>query len=258
MSILFSCTCNQPERLLTALEPVREVLVTQDVTRWGLSYVQAGQVLLSRHPRSVAGPFDFFDSLGDLKSDYLIGCADVDTDYKGNKNTQPFRFRHWMFALHSDIQDFASVHESFAKHLPGFLRRSIKGKTPSEYVFFLFLSLLHDSAQIDDHNVEPADSAAALQTALALATSIVTEAGLEGSLGNLMLSNSRSTIAVRQAGPLFLRRLRQLEDPKRPDTEFRSVLVVSADENPGEGFEELPERSMLIVKRDLNTDILPL
>jgi hypothetical protein len=118
-------------------------------------------------------------------------------------------------------------------------------------------SLLHDSAQIDDHNLDPNDSASALQTALALASSIVREAGLDGSLGNLMLSNSRSMIAVRQAGPLFLRRLRQLEDPKRPDTEFRSVLVVSADENPGEGFEELPEDSILIVKRDLNTDILP-
>jgi glutamine amidotransferase len=256
MSILFSCTCNQPERLLTALEPVRQVLLTEDVTRWGLSYVQAGQVLLSRHPRAVAGSFDFYDSLGQLNSDYLIGCADVDLDYKGNNNTQPFRFRHWMFALQSDLQDFARVHESVASHMPDFLRRSIKGKTPAEYVFFLFLSLLHDSAQIDDHNVDPNDCAAAIQAALALAKGIVKEAGLEGDFGNLMLSNSRCMIAVRQAGPLYLRRLRQLEDPKRPDTEFRSVLVVSAKENPGEGFEELPEDSILIVKRDLNTDIL--
>jgi hypothetical protein len=146
MSILFSCTCNQPERLLTALEPVRDALVTKDITRWGLGYVQAGQVLLSRHPRSVEGPFDFFDSLGDLKSDYLIGCAEVNSDFKGNNNTQPFRFRHWMFALQSDLQDFPSVHEAFEEHLPGFLRRSIKGKTPAEYVFFLFLSTARLSA----------------------------------------------------------------------------------------------------------------
>ena len=256
MSILFSCTCNQPERLLSALEPVRAALQTENVTRWGLGYVQAGQVLISRHPRAVTGPFDFYESLGQLNSDYLIGVAEVDADYRGNNNTQPFRFRHWMFALQSDLQDFPSVHEAFAKHLPSFLRRSIKGKTPAEYVFFLFLSLLHDSAQIDDHNVDPNDSAATLQTALALAKGIVADAGLTGSLGNLMVSNSRSTLALRQAGPLFLRRLRQLEDPKRPDTEFRSVLVVGADENPGEGFEELPEDSILIIKRDLSTDIL--
>ena len=258
MSILFSCTCNQPERLLSALEPVRSVLRCEGVTRWGLSYVQSGQVLLSRHPRPVAGDFDFFASLGELKADYLIGCAAVDDDYRGNTNTQPFRFRHWMFALQSDVQDLAKVHGDFEKHLPDFLRRSIKGKTPAEYVFFLFLSLLHDSAQIDDHNLEPSHSASAVQAALALANGIIAEAGLKGRLGNLMLSNSRSMLAVRQDGPLFLRRLRQLQDPKRPDTEFRSVFVVGAPDNPGEGFEELPDRSILMVRRDLNTDIMPL
>ncbi len=256
MSILFSCICNQPERLLSAIEPVREVLRAEKVTRWGLSYVQAGQVLLSRHPKPVEGCFDFFDALGALESDYLIGCADTDQDYKGNINTQPFRFRHWMFALKSDLQDFSSVHEAFTEHLPGFLQRSIKGKSPSEYLFHLFLSLLHDSAQIDDHNLDPNHTAAALKTALALATGIVNKAGLKGSFGNIMVSNSRSTLALRQGGPLYQRRLRQLEDPKRPDTEFRSVLVVSADENPGEGFEELPDGTILVVKRDLSTDIL--
>jgi glutamine amidotransferase len=258
MPILFSCICNQPERLLSALEPVRDVLRCEGVTRWGLSYVQSGEVLLSRHPRAVTGDFDFFDSLGDLKSDYLIGCADVDSDYRGNTNTQPFRFRHWMFALQSNVEDFPTVHQEFEKHLPGFLRRSIKGKTPAEYVFYLFLSLLHDSSQIDDHNLEPNQSASAMQTALAMANGIIAAAELKGHLGNLMLSNSRSMLAIRQTGPIFVRRLRQLEDPKRPDTEFRSVFVVAAPDNPGEGFEELPERSILMVGRDLSTDIIPL
>ena len=54
----------------------------------------------------------------------------------------------------------------------------------------------------------------------------------------------------------FQRRLKHVEDPKRPETEFRSVLVVSAAAALGEGFEELPEQSILCINRDLSTDIL--
>lgn len=258
MSLLFSCICNQPERLLSALEPVKRVLCAEDITRWGLGYVQSGEVLLSRHPRAVPGTFHFFDALGDLKSDYVIGCAASDHDYKGNSNTQPFRFKHWMMALESDVQDFASVHSEIENTLPDFLRRSIKGKSPAEYVFHVFLSLLHDSAHLDDYNVGVRDTRAALSTALAMVSNIINRKELTGSLGNLLVCNSRSMFAARLTGPLYLRRLRQLEDPKRPETEYRSVLVVGANQNPGEGFEELPERSILSISRDVTTDISPL
>ncbi len=258
MSILFTCVCNQPERLLTAIEPVREVLQTKDVSRWGLSYVQAGEVLLSRHPKAVEGPFDFYEMLGSLASDYVIGVASGDTTYRGNANTQPFRYKHWMLGMQSDIENFTEVHEALQDHLPGFLRRCIKGKSPAEYVLHIFLSLLHDTGQLDDHNLETSHSAAALRTALALVGKVCKEAGLVGGLGNIMVSNSRSTLAARLAGPLFLRRLKQIEDPKRPETEFRSVLVVGTNAAPGEGFEELPGQSILCIKRDLSTDIVEL
>ncbi len=255
MSLLFSCICNQPERLLAALEPVQHVLRTNKVTRWGLGYVQSGEVLLSRHPRPVEGTFEFFTSLGSLASDYVIGCAASDDEYKGNTNTQPFRFKHWMMALESDIPDFAEAHQALDEILPPFLRRSIKGKSPAEYVFHIFLSLLHDAGQLDDYNLPTADTMATMRSALAMSSSVLAKVGVRGTLGNLVVCNSRSMVAARLAGPLYLRRLRQLEDPKRPDTEYRSVLVLGADTHPGEGFEELPERSFLCIGRDISTDI---
>ncbi len=258
MPLLFTCVCNQPERLLSAIEPVREVLLTKDITRWGLSYVQAGEVLLSRHPKPVKGPFDFFEVLGSLSSDYVIGVATDDETYKGNANTQPFRYKHWMLGMQGDIENFPEVHEALEAHLPGFLQRSVKGKSPAEYVLHVFLSLLHDAGQLDDHNLEPKHSAAALRTALALVQKVCSDAGLKGALGNIMVSNSRSTLAARLAGPVFQRRLKHIEDAKRPETEFRSVLVVSAESALGEGFEELPPQSILCISRDLSTDIVPL
>ena len=258
MPLLFTCVCNQPERLLSAIEPVREVLLTRDITRWGLSYVQAGEVLLSRHPKPVKGPFDFFEILGSLSSDYVIGVAADDETYRGNANTQPFRYKHWMLGMQDEIEDFAKVHEALEAHLPGFLKRSVKGKSPAEYVLHVFLSLLHDAGQLDDHNLDTKDSAAALRTALTLVQTLCSEAGLQGQLGNVMVSNSRSTLAARLAGPMFQRRLKHIEDPKRPESEFRSVLVVSAEAALGEGFEELPPKSILCISRDLSTDIVPL
>lgn len=258
MSLLFTCVCNQPERLIAAIEPVREVLTTKDITRWGLSYVQAGEVLLSRHPKPVEGPFDFFAVLGSLCSDYVIGVASDDATYRGNANTQPFRYKHWMLGMQGDIENFSEIQDALEGHLPGFLKRSIKGKSPAEYVLHLFLSFLYDAGQLEDHNLPPQDSASALRATLDLVRDTCETAGVEASLGNIMVSNSRSTLAARLAGPVFLRRLKQVDDPKRPETEFRSVLVVGADSALGEGFEELPEKSILCIGRDLSTDIVPL
>ncbi len=258
MPLLFTCVCNQPERLLSAIEPVREVLRTSDITRWGLSYVQAGEVLLSRHPKPVKGEFDFFDALGTLKSDYVIGVASDDEEYRGNSNTQPFRYKHWMLGMESDIENFSEVHEALEAHLPGFLQRSIKGKSPAEYLLHVFLSILHDAGQIEDHNLETRHTASALRAAMGLVRKACEDAGLNPGIGNVLVSNSRSTVAARVAGPLFVRRLKHVEDVKRPETQFRSVLVVSADSALGEGFEELPEGSILCIGRDLSTDIVAL
>jgi glutamine amidotransferase len=256
MSRLFACICNQPERLLTAIEPAREALVVAEpVHRWGLGYVHTGEVLLSRHPRPVRGSFDFFEALGNLESDYVIGFATGEDGLRGNANTQPYRYRQWMFAQESSIEGFEAVSGDIEAELPGFLRRNIKGKSPAEYVFHIFLAKLHERGQIADPNLDTQVTRATLLETLDEVGQKIAAANLNGDLGNLVVSNSRSMVAVRLAGPLFLRRLRHQEDPKRPDTEFRSVFLVGISDNPAEGFEELPPRSVLAIGRDISTDI---
>lgn len=259
MSQLFGCICNQPERLMRALTPVRHVLHCEEtVTRWGLGYVQAGEVLLSRHPRRVQGDFDFFAALGDLKSDYVIGYAATDDNFGGTLNTQPFRFRTWMFAQDCYVDDFGAVSAQLVERIPAYLRRNIKGKSPAEVLFHMFLAALSDSAPLDNPNLDSRFAREAARDSLTTFRSVVEKAGLKASIGNLVLSNSRSMLAVRNDAPLFLRRLRQQDDPKRPDTEFKSVLVVANNSLPGEGFEELPAGHVLAISRNVTTDILPL
>jgi predicted glutamine amidotransferase len=236
------------------------MLVTRGpVHRWGLGYVHSGEVLLSRHPRGTADEVDFFATLEKVQSDYVIGAAVTEDDgLEGNENTQPFRFRRWLFAQEGGIGGFAEVMPVLLEHIPDYLRRNIQGRLPAEAVFHLFLSMLHDSGNIDDPNLDLAVTRRALRDTLAFVESIVTRTGDGAGPGNIVLTNSRSMLALRLGVPLFVRRLKQKTDPRLPESEFKAVLCVSAEANPGEGFEEIPERSVVAISRDIHTDIIEL
>jgi len=39
------------------------------------------------------------------------------------------------------------------EHVPEYLRRNLKGRTPAELIFHIFLAMLHDEGNIDDPNL---------------------------------------------------------------------------------------------------------
>lgn len=255
MTQLFGLICNQPQRVAQALEPVRKLLVSPaPIARWGLGYVQSGEVLLSRTPKSSEVPVDFYGVLEQLPSDYVIGHACLADGLAGNANTQPFRFRRWMFAMDAASDRFLEATPYMLEHVPEFLRRNIKGKTAAEHVFHVFLSFLHDAGSLDNHNLDPADARRALRDAVALAADACTRAGIDAKLGNIVTSNSRSMLAARLDGAVWMRRLK-VPVAKRETETFKGVLAVSHTDDPGEGFEEIPPRSILAIARDIRTDI---
>jgi predicted glutamine amidotransferase len=256
MTRLFGCTCNEPHRVAQALEPVRSSLISRgSVARWGLGYVQAGEVLLRRHPRPTQD-VDFYRSVAELQSDYVIGCASPDDGLAGNPNTQPFRFRHWLFASEGGIDAFETeVQPRLLEHIPDFLRRNIAGKTSSEHLFHLLLSQLYDAGCLDDPNVAVDDVRRALRDTLALVYSLMTEAGATRGPGNIVLTNSRAMFAVRLDQPIVVRGFKH-PDPRSADNRhFRAVLAMSTADQPGEGFEQIPPNSVLTISRDLKTEI---
>lgn len=258
MTYLFGCICNQPQRVLEALEPVRDLLVTGGPTsRFGLAYVQSGEVLLSGTPAANPDPIDFYPEIERRPSDYLIGHAFGHDGRRGTANTQPFRFRRWMFAMEGESPDFDQIAPRLLEHIPPYLRRNIKGKSQAEHIFHVFLALLHDAGAIDDPNLDPTHTRRMLRDALALSLGAFTAAGIAPALGNVVLSNSRSMLAARLDLPLYLRRLKVPVSPRDPET-FRGVLALSTASDPGEGFEEIPTRSALAIQREILTDIASL
>lgn len=264
MTRLFGCICNQPQRLDEALESVRTVLVAQaPVSRWGLGYVHSGEVLLTLHPRQASSDVDFYALLAGLNSDYMIGWAGAEDELRGDANTQPFRYRRWFFAQETGAgagrSGNAEMQAQLQQHVPDYLRRNIRGRSPAELVFHLFLSMLHDAGTLDDPNLAPTHIRRGLRDTIALVDAVAAKTGAGWEHGNIVLSNSRSMMAVRLGEPLQVRRLKQQKDPRRPESQFKAVLVVSSQDLRGEsGFEEMPPRSAVAISRDVNTDIVEL
>ncbi len=256
MSRLFASICNQPQALSKALEPVKNGLFAKGpIHRWGLGYAHLGEVCLRLHPKGDEEGIDFYDEIRSIKADYIVGAALPNADgLKGNANTQPFRFRRWLFAQTGACPKLEAAKESLTDRIPGYLQRNIKGKTSQEFLFHLFLATLHEDGTINNPNLEVDQVRNALSRTLEMV-----RAEVDGvTIDNIICSNSRVMLGASLGTPLYVCRLSHQMDPKRPESAFRAVLVVSSNEKPGEGFEPIPLDQTIAIKRSVYADILPL
>jgi len=260
---LFACMCNQPQRLAEALAPVRHALVAEPpVARWGLAYAQSGDVLLVRTPKASTTPVDLAAPLAELPTDCAIAqSVAIGADgYAGTDNTPPFRFRRWMFGLTGQPM-LEGATQKLVAHVPEYLRRNLKGRTPGELVFHVFLAMLHDEGAIDDPNVPLAVTRRALAATIKLVAAEQAQAKAgEGGFGNLVVSNGRSMVAVRLDHPLKLRKLWTRGERTERDESFRGVLLVSngVESEAKDGFEDVPAQRAVLIQRDLQVSLAEL
>ena len=261
---LFASMCNQPKRLAAALEPVRPVLVAQPpVSRWGLGYSQGGDVLLVRTPKASERPVDLASPLAEIATDCAIAQAVRDREdrpvFAGTDNTPPFRFRRWMFAQ-TGQPDLESIAPRLVEHVPEYLRRNMKGRSPAELVFHIFLAMLHDEGSVDDANLPVHATRRALAATVRLVSAEQEKVGGPPlPFGNLVASNGRSLVAARIDEPLRLRRLWVTGERGERDESFRGILLVSGgDGDPREGFEDSAAQRAVLVTRDLQVQLADL
>ncbi|MFT3700668.1 MAG: class II glutamine amidotransferase [Kofleriaceae bacterium] len=251
---LFACMCNQPQRLWPALAPVRQALVAQPpVSRWGMAYSQGGDVLLVRTPKSSTNPVDLAAPLAELQTDCAVAVAvQADDGMIGTDNTPPFRFRRWMFAM-SGTPQLEGASARLLEHVPEYLRRNLRGRTPGELVFHVFLAMLHDEGSLDDPNLPLAATRRALAATIKLVAAEQSKTGTEGGFGNLVCSNGRSMVLARIDHPLKLRRLWVNNDRNEPDPNFRGLVFLSGgDGEAKDGFEDIAANRAVLISRDLS------
>ncbi len=157
-----------------------------------------------------------------------------------------------------DSSGFEEVVPRLLEHVPEYLRRNIKGRTPAEVAFHLFLARLHDEGQIDDPNLPVAATRRALSAAVRMIQAELEQVGKPGALGNVALTNGRSMAVARIDEPLRLRRLFVIGDRGERE-DFRGVIMVSGgDGDPHDGFEDVPAGHAVLISRELKVELADL
>jgi len=259
---------NEPERLACALSPARTALYSRSAQPqgWGLGFVQGGDVLLQKRPRAAAREIDFFSLSKDLRAEALIGRVGVSED--GNtpaEDADPFRFRSWLFASMGGAAGFEAVRERLLESVPDFLRRNIRGRSPSEHIFHLFLAFLHDGGILETAS-PPSDAVQrALHASVAFVDKLLDATGGTATRLALCATNGRCLIASVRAHPmqylevagisdcLVCRARAEIDgDERRVAHEgLRAVVLESNANTEGRpGWQKVPSDAALVVGAD--------
>ncbi len=290
MSHLVAYVGNEPDNMACALFSARGALVSraEKPEGWGLGFVQGGDVLLQKRPRVESKEVDLYGLIKDLRADAVVGRVGFRSDGSTPaEDADPFRFRSWLFGSVGEIGDISSsdaipcsegaafdgVRERLLESVPDFLRRNIRGKSPSEHIFHLFLSFLHDAGSLD----APSPSANVVHAALRNSMTFLDRllAGTGGAAVRLALvaTNGRCLIAANASYPLrYLHvegisdcpvcsgRVDRDRDGRRIQHEaLRAVILEANRAVPSRGgWREIPDRSVLFVGADRVPAVSPL
>jgi predicted glutamine amidotransferase len=266
---------NEPENLACALFPARpalhaqgERLPRQSPDGFGLGFVQGGDVLLQKRPRVETSEVDLYGLVKDTRADALIGRIGLGRD--GNtaaEDADPFRYRSWLFASIGDLDEsaFEAIRERVLESTPAFLRRNIRGKSPSEHIFHLFLAFLHDAGILDQPTPPPTAVHAALRNSLAFIDRLLIADGAAALQIAICATNGRCFVATGSDYPIRYLQIEGIADCpvclERTDTNhtrrriphegLRAIIVeANRDVAVRSGWQEVPNHSALIAGAD--------
>jgi glutamine amidotransferase len=185
------------------------------------------------------------------------------------EDADPFRFRSWLFGSISDVSQaaFDGVRERVLESTPSFLRRNIRGLSPSEHFFHLFLAFLHDAGILDQPTPPPTAVHVALRNSLAFVDRLLVQSGSPSLKIALVATNGRCFVATGCAYPMRYLDVEGISDcpvchanndrsdarsGRRIPHEALRAVVIEANRAVASrpGWHEIPDRSALIVGAD--------
>jgi len=277
---------NEPENLACALSSARGALYSKSTRGgtdgFGLGFVQGGDVLLRKRPRAETSEVDLYGLARDTRAEALVGrvglaqtegddARDAKPDVSVRaEDADPFRFRSWLFGSISDVSPaaFEAVRERVLESTPAFLRRNVRGLSPSEHLFHLFLAFLHDAGLLDQPTPPPTAVHVALRNSLAFVDRLLVAAGSKSLKIALAATNGRCFVATGCAFPMRYLHVEGISDcpvchaandrsdPQRSGRRIqheglRAVVVeANRDVATRPGWHDIPDRSALIVGAD--------
>lgn len=218
---LIAYTGNDPELLSCALFQARPALYWKDPTHpdgWGLGFVQGEEVLLQKRPRPESEEVDFYALTRGMRADAVVGRVGLEDGAVGAaENSDPFRFRSWLFAATGAVEGFELVRERMLQNIPEFLRRNIRGRSSDEHVFHLFLAFLHDAGLLDVRAPEGRMVQHALHQSVNFLDKLLgaTDGGPSPKLA-LVVTNGRSLVAETRGFPMQYLEIQGVSDCSNP------------------------------------------
>ncbi len=235
----------------------------------GVGFFQSDDVLLRKRP--LAGQQPAPEKLAEgVESEAALICSGaVGAQAARSFNEQtalPFRFKRWLFAIAGQPDSLVPIRSQLQKGLPDYLRRSVKGDSAAEALFFTFLSRLRDVGRLDDADVDAVTSGRALAAAVGEAERVFEQQGKPLPPLAVVVTNGRVMTALRRGHPLFLGVVDGLIpclrceigegasvlDPRvNSHKMLRAAMFLSGAQPAPEGFRELAEGEILAVPRGL-------
>jgi len=235
----------------------------------GVGFFQSDDVLLRKRPLAAQSPLAEKLAEG-VESEAALICSG--TVLPGGRSftealTLPFRFKRWLFAVAGQPDTLSPITADLLKNLPDYLRRSVKGDSAAEAVFFTFLARLRDAGRLDDMDVDAQTAARALAASVGEAERAFEQQGKQLPPLALVASNGRVMSALRRGHPLHLGVIDGLIPcqrceigPQSSDLDPRvnshkmlraAMLLSGAQAAVPDEFRELAERSVIAVPRGL-------
>jgi hypothetical protein len=233
----------------------------------GVGFFQSDDLLLRKRP--LGGQAALPEKLAEgVESEAALICSGTTGSSSRSFNEQttlPFRFKRWLFATAAQPESLGPIRPALLKGLPDYLRRSVKGDSAAEGLFFTFLSRLRDVGRLDDHELDAETAARALAAAVGEAERAFEQLGQPLPGIAAVVSNGRVMAALRRGHPLLVGIVdglvpcarceidpsaNELDPRVKSHRTLRAAMVLSGAQAI-EGFREVSEREVIAVPRTL-------
>lgn len=212
MARMFAVIGNRPDLARGVLHGHADLLHYQPGSGvpvgWGVGFYQAGELLIRRRPCDEHPVVDLTESAAELSTEIAIGhIHEGPASSLRMENTQPFRYRSWLFAQTASAHETDRVLPRLLEHISPFLRPNVRGDTVAELSFYVFLSLLHEANELDPQRNDLRRVTDALRAAVERVDEQARGEGLPPSDLELLVSNGEDLLGVQRGGAFAFRTL---------------------------------------------------
>lgn len=200
---------NRPElgaRVLASHAQHLDVHTTADEpVGWGIGFYHGSELLLRRRPIDDRDLIPLANLVA-VETDVLIGhVGRPNVGELRTENTQPFRYRQWLFAQLGELHDFETLREPLRDSQPDFLKRSRRGDSDAELLFYWLLSVLHETDHLHPAVVSNEALRAGLRRASLQLDRLSTQHSAAPSALDLLLTNGEHLALLHRSGTLATR-----------------------------------------------------